>query len=456
MDATQELWWRVTAVFDPDGGGSDFAYTVGLADRGHPELHLWARPSVGDDPGHDWQFSPDDCTIVLNDVARRLIDGKLRVGDSWEREYDEGLVTVRFSLHDPVDADDLDAWGARGAPVLPIRWELRRPPVGPPAPLTSEAQTRAAAEYAEALSLVEEGELPAGWALPDQPHWEPEQRFGPRTPLVLALAARVWQASPASLDVLLDRALLTRRHAPIGYAAAVARAVARGPGRSGALEEIETAVRAALDGRPGQPDLRALEKRFVAGLTRSQARRAWCTAHDTLIHVVATALRVEAVADLVPEGVLTLGQGAVRTALQDGEQAPDPRWLCSGAVAAAVSHVLAATPPVDLVEATAAWRQESMREEAWPLQVRLWHSAMYAPAVWEVLDQGAVAHLAVGLQARGVPLVAVQEWANALSVLLSDRAGANPAVVDLFLECSSDVPGLERLLDEPLVAIERK
>ena len=49
--------WQVTAVFDPEGGGRDFAYSVGLTDRGLPELHLWARPSLGDDPGADWKLS---------------------------------------------------------------------------------------------------------------------------------------------------------------------------------------------------------------------------------------------------------------------------------------------------------------------------------------------------------------------------------------------------------------
>ncbi|GAA2147213.1 hypothetical protein GCM10009844_24220 [Nocardioides koreensis] len=47
-------FWQVQAVFDPDGEGGDFAYTIGLRERGLPELHLWARPTLGEDPGHDW------------------------------------------------------------------------------------------------------------------------------------------------------------------------------------------------------------------------------------------------------------------------------------------------------------------------------------------------------------------------------------------------------------------
>lgn len=62
--------WEVIAVFGHDADqGSDFAYTVGLADRGLPELHVACRPSEGDDPGHDWRFSMRDMERLLNDVA---------------------------------------------------------------------------------------------------------------------------------------------------------------------------------------------------------------------------------------------------------------------------------------------------------------------------------------------------------------------------------------------------
>ena len=70
--------WQVTAVFDPDGKGKDFAYTVGLFERELPELHLWARPSLGDDPGADWKFSPRDCCGILNELAWQLVDREAR------------------------------------------------------------------------------------------------------------------------------------------------------------------------------------------------------------------------------------------------------------------------------------------------------------------------------------------------------------------------------------------
>src|SRR4051794_34220461 len=117
MDEEQQPWWKVNAVFDPDGTGSDFSYTVGLASAGVPELHMWARPTLGEDPGLDWKFSQRDTCVILNHLAWRLLDGRLAVGDTWVETYDEGLVEAHFSVHEPVDSGEVDAWGAREAPV---------------------------------------------------------------------------------------------------------------------------------------------------------------------------------------------------------------------------------------------------------------------------------------------------------------------------------------------------
>jgi hypothetical protein len=47
----RQPFWQVQAVFDPDGQGGDFSYTIGLAEQDVPELHLLGRPALGDDPG---------------------------------------------------------------------------------------------------------------------------------------------------------------------------------------------------------------------------------------------------------------------------------------------------------------------------------------------------------------------------------------------------------------------
>lgn len=453
----RETWWQITAVFDPDGGGSDFAYTEGLARENLPELHLWARPSIGEDPGADWCFSPCDTGIILNEAAWRLVDGRLQVGDTWEREYDAGFVTARFTVHDPVDSNAVDAWGAGDAPVLPIRWELVRPPVGPPAPLTAEHQARAADEYAAIVRDLATAELPPGWELPAEPSWDPDQRFGPRTALVLARAAQIWQADPEWIVDMLDRAMVAERCGSVGYAKAVAKAAAREPGRSAALEQVEAAVLTVLEERARHPGVRASKKWFLSGLPRSpETSRAWRDVHAMLLRAVTICLQVEAVADLIPDTIVTLGQGVVRTTLVEGAVAPDPRWECSETVAVAVRRVIDKTSTADLVEAAVAWQTALTREETWPLLVRLWTSASFAPSVWDVLGLPRTAHVAVMVASQDRPLVVIQEWANALSLLLSERMEAPPAVVDQFLRCSAGVPGLSRLLNQPLVAGDRR
>lgn len=80
-DHERRPFWTVFTIFDPDGEGSDFAYTAGLAERGHPELHMWSRPSLGNDPGEDWKFSMrDSCQTAQG------------FGDSWGQEACAGVL----------------------------------------------------------------------------------------------------------------------------------------------------------------------------------------------------------------------------------------------------------------------------------------------------------------------------------------------------------------------------
>jgi hypothetical protein len=58
-------------------------HSVGL-----PELHLWARPTCGDDPAPDWKFSSRDLGALLNEFARMQLGGDLVAGSVLERpEY---------------------------------------------------------------------------------------------------------------------------------------------------------------------------------------------------------------------------------------------------------------------------------------------------------------------------------------------------------------------------------
>jgi hypothetical protein len=126
-----ELWqhppWMVETVFDPDELGGDFAYTVGLHRLGFPELHLWARPDIGEDPGLDWILSLHDRAHLLNDFGARLVTGKISVGSEFMQRFDNGEVFCRFIVGPPGDRDHLEALGIDAdAEVLPISWSLHR------------------------------------------------------------------------------------------------------------------------------------------------------------------------------------------------------------------------------------------------------------------------------------------------------------------------------------------
>lgn len=127
MNDTNTIPWTVMAVFDPDGTGSDFAYTVGLADMGLAELHVWARPTDGTDPGLDFRLSSRDMGYLLNQWAAEYIEGDLDVGSTFTVEFDGGAAKGHFVAADVVAAIDVDAFTAGDdTPVIPLRWSLER------------------------------------------------------------------------------------------------------------------------------------------------------------------------------------------------------------------------------------------------------------------------------------------------------------------------------------------
>ena len=163
-------FWQVQAVFDPDGEGGDFAYTIGLHERGLPELHLWARPTLGEDPGHDWMFSIRDRTEVLNDLAAKLVVGEICVGSEVVDTFDGGLATVRFRVDPPGDREELEAFGiAPGAVVLPVRWSLHRLPEGSPSPVAVRMRRMLEREVTMRRLTARRGaHAPRGWEVPEE------------------------------------------------------------------------------------------------------------------------------------------------------------------------------------------------------------------------------------------------------------------------------------------------
>lgn len=457
-DDQRHPWWRVNAIFDPDGDGGDFGYTVGLATRDVPELHLWSRPSLGDDPGLDWKLSMADTGRILNECAWRLLDGHLQVGETWTSEYDAGFVTVRFEVGEALPAAEVDAFQAGDAPVLPIRWELQRDPIGPLSPMAEGEEADAATRLDQVLQVLDpDQDGPEGWSMPDaSASWAPHQPYGPRTPMVRARAAQVWQSDEDDLVELASNAMTLHGRRQAGYAVLVARAAARGAGRLDAVDLVTEAAQELTEGlgdtwaRDAVPGMRDW---FLEGMGEAgpEVEEVFRGLTDAMGEQILSLLVVEAVADLLPAWVVVWGQGPFLTAVSPSGIPPDERWACSEPVAVAVAGVLLATPAEALAAAAAAWDEQGGSEEALWLEALRLTGATHAPFVGSVLSEPEVAVAARALDEQGLPLVVLQQWANALAAVLSERAALEQEVVDAFLSSSAAVPGVAEVVDTPLV-----
>jgi hypothetical protein len=350
-------FWTVQLVFDPDGGGADFAYTIGLAHRGHPELHLWARPSLGDDPGLDWKLSPQDCGGVLNELAALLVLGDLEVGSTLRREYDGGLAVVEYRVDPPGDRQQLEAYGVpEGAAVLPVRWSLSRPPIGPALPLGELEVRRMTKRYDElAGRLSTRDGLPKGWELPDRPSFEVGQRFGPLTPLVLARAAHMTQVDARRLNDFLvvscDASMAVNPTWPLVRA----RALGRPAGRTPALDNLDEAVGELMEAwsrqRRQRDRWRSLVDDYIAtapeGFPHLPRSRADARLRDALRTAVASCLAGELVLDIADDELRLMAAGPWESAVsKDGR--PGPAWHASDAVLDRIGSVLADLSVQDL------------------------------------------------------------------------------------------------------------
>jgi hypothetical protein len=346
--------WQVTAVFDPEGRGQDFAYTVGLFDRGLPELHLWARPSLGEDPGADWKFSPHDCCGILNELAWKLIDGELAIGDDWQQPYDEGLVTCRFRLDPPGDRDELQAFGIMpGAEVLPVRWSLHRRSIGRPRALGKRGLQRATSEYAELLAaLGDRASVPEGWTL--APTFVAGGEFGPLTPMVAGRVAELWSADAIDLGNLMWAATTMLQGGPITWPVAAASAVAREVGRVDEATRTQDAAIAVVESRMDQPDWPQIGRELGAVIgfepgevSAGELRRA---VHGNLGELLWTVLVTEVVADQLTKQQRFHGRGAWLTGLGPVGELPGPEWRAPRQVLARLYAALRPLTTATLLE----------------------------------------------------------------------------------------------------------
>jgi hypothetical protein len=342
--------WLVQSVFDPDGEGHDVAYTIGLHDRGVPELHIWGRPPIGDDPGDDWMFSDRDRCGILNELAWQLIDGDKTVGSRWEERYDDGLVTVRFQLDPPGDRDELEAFGiAPGATVLPIRWSLHRAPVARPRPLNRRGRERATNEYAAILDgLGGTPSMPPGWSLP--PRFEPGGDFGPLTPMVAGRVAEFWSADVTTLGNLLVAAVIAHDDC-LTWPATVAAALARELGR---VEEVARTRDLAVDLVEQRTTMSTWPDILIQLSVEIDYRASEVTLAELddsfrhhLAELLCSVLATEVVADRLTSAQRLHGRGVWLTGLGPVGDLPGPQWRAPRRV---IDRLLAVLQPLSATD----------------------------------------------------------------------------------------------------------
>jgi hypothetical protein len=471
-DRLEQLpFWKVQGVFDPDGGGADFSYTIGLASRGSAELHMWARPSLGDDPGHDWAFSLRDCCGILNELADLLLRGEIGVGSGLTRTYDGGLATVEFRVDPPEDRLELQAFGVDpSAEVLPVRWSLRRDPAGPLTPLSDSALREARGLWTRLTAgLDRRRRAPTEWTVSKRPDFDPHQQFGPLTPLVSARGAQLLQADADTLAALLGGAARVDAIGSLSWPATQAKAIARGVGRSDQLDAIERAVQGLVTRVTKGAAWSTMVADNFGDLRRSgqvdEYERSAANLADLLGTATLACLSTQAVSDVADPHLLLTGFGPWEASQHvDGVAGLVP-WRAAPHVLEEVRALLSSRSAETLQmigllhDTTMRWESANDQTRRYgELEMRLtgWGltSAAACPPVLELL-QGTPA----GEQLRrgsghglGVSrLDSLQEWATCLTSALTHRQRLTADEVDLFVwPFRSVVPGLDRMLNQPI------
>jgi hypothetical protein len=464
-------FWQVQTVFDPDGTGADFAYTIGLHTRGLPELHIWARPSEGEDPGADWMLSTRDRGSVLNELAGSMVAGRLGVGSELTREYDGGHTRVAYRIDPPGDREELQAFGVpEGVEVLPVRWSLHRAPEGPLRPLAAEAEEAARQLYAE---LTRPGKAkrraPRGWGLPTEPSFDPDQPFGPLTPVVLARAAQLWQADEDTLVGLLRAAAQVDYGYSLSHARTIACAVARPHGRSTALailhervhELVESMTTAPAAQRRWRSIARAFDPEWWEEMDREGRQRLERNLAGVLHDVTSSCLAVEAVADVADEELRLAGRGPWVRGIS-GEQFPSgPEWEASAEVLEVIACMLASVDASGLVtiggihaiamtgrvEGAADYPEVCARLLAWATV-----SAAVCPR-WLLDELPAWQPVVAAFAGRDVVAPPdLHEWATCLASALTHRMRLSADDMRTFTSLyEEDLPRVSSLVNGPVV-----
>ncbi len=464
-------FWQVQSVYDESGSGGDFAYTVGLCGVGFPELHLWARPSFGEDPGHDWKLSSRDQCHVLNELAGLLLDRRIGVGSTLTRRYDGGLATVTYRVDPAEDPGMPEALRVPpGVEVLPVRWSLDRSPEGEPAALSPEEIAAARAAYDEIVrELDPAASPPRGWELPERPSFGLDQRYGPLTPLVLARAAQLWQADDDTICDMLHVAVKVTQSFSLSWAVTRAIALARPVGRRAVLERVQADARALVESLTTRPAAlrrwRSIVRRSDPGLWQESRRRQRARIEHNLacaLQVLASAcLAVETVSDVADRDLVLCGRGPWISGQRCQRIPPGPEWAAAPAVQEVVHAVLVALSPATLMWVAETHR--ALRDSESP-GVDRYHVVCHHLEAWATVSAAGFPSSALqSPSARRQPLIhapvrvsataiaSLHEWATNIASALTYRARLTADDVDAFVApYRIRIPDLERILNQPV------
>ncbi len=124
--------YRILGVYDATHQGDNFAYSLGgLTARAPYEIHIAARPTLGEDAGVDWHLNVKDCAGFVDQFARRRLAGELQPGLEFDELVDDGQTRMHFTVGEPVPSEDVTAFMVPDhAVVLPMRWSLHRKQAG--------------------------------------------------------------------------------------------------------------------------------------------------------------------------------------------------------------------------------------------------------------------------------------------------------------------------------------
>jgi len=444
-------FWQVAAIFDPEGTGADFSYTVGLHEKGVPELWLAARPSLGDDPGADWRLSLSDTGRILNELSWEWLSGSLAVGDTFERTYDAGLTRIEFQVDGPDDRERLEAFQTHDeASVVPVRWSLHRPPPGTNEPMTADAIAAADEDYGyltEAIDVT--AAEPAGWELPTLPEWSTEQRFGPRHPLVVARAAWLWSADGDDALGVLSTMLEVNDYLKLTWPMTAIQAVARAAGRSAALEASQAAAAELVETM--MPDwFDALDAALDLSDETAAARVV-----EMFVELAELTLGAEVVADLLPLDHRLAALGVLASARVPAGAPPGRDWLASDEVRAAVDQVVRTLGPTGVVDVSRI-HASAAAEDYVAMVSRLRAMNATSACCWypitEVFTDAFLTELEEArLAAPEVDGIYIQEWCGLVAAAISHRLELDAGQVEAFTApYDAVVPQLRELLNNPL------